>query len=95
MKFHVANTREQYEKIVESKVAEPGDRILIAMKGARGIYTEIARHPYTGINRQQRRALKRENVELGCAVQGVDRRKRRALGRKAAQQLGTGQNITK
>lgn len=89
MKFHVCNSRESYEQTVESGKVMPGDRILITVPG-RGIYTEVGRIPNDGSTRQQRRALKRENVELGCAVQGVNRKKRRALGRKAAQQLGMG-----
>lgn len=86
MKMHVVNSKEAYEKVAESGNVMPGDRILITVPG-RGIYTEVGRIPNDGSTRQQRRAMKRENVELACAVEGVPRSKRRELGRNAAHKI--------
>lgn len=83
MKFYVAKSKEAYERIVTTNNLMPGDRILIDVPG-RGMYTEIARVNNDGSTRQQRRALKRENLELAMAVEGVNRKKRRAIAKRGA-----------
>lgn len=87
MKTYGANSKAQYELVVATKDIRPGDRIDIRVPG-RGHYIEVARINNDGSTRQLRRALKRENTELALAVDGVDRKKRRALGRRAASHIG-------